>query len=354
MDLRFQVLVCMLAGWLNRQQQAVIEYQREEISVLLEQNGGKPKAFTDSQRRRLAEKAAVIGKQELEELAQLARPETLKKWFRMLVKGKWTFDSGNRKGRPPIDPETEELILKLLKENPSWGSDRVVGALKNLGIKVSDTTIDNVRKRHGIPPAPEREKAPNWSKFLSAHWDGLLAADFFTTEVLCRSGLVTYYTLFVIELKSRLVHICGSTPYPNGEWMQQIARNLTDYEFGFATGKSHLIIDRDTKYTDKFKTLLDDSGVEIVLCPPRAPRCNAYAERFVKSIKFECLNELILLGRRHLEVSIEKYTKFYNEFRNHQGVGNELLTAREFAEDGPIECRSELGGMLNFYHRKAA
>ena len=354
MDLRFQVLVCMLAGWLNRQQQDVIEYQREEISVLLEQNGGKPKAFTDSQRRRLAEKAASIGKQELEELAQLARPDTLRKWFRMLVKEKWTFDSGNRQGRPPLDPATEELIIKLLKENPSWGSDRVVGALKNLGIKVSDTTIGNVRKRHGISPAPEREKKPNWSKFLSAHWDGLLAADFFTTEVLCRSGLVTYYTLFVIELKSRLVHICGSTPNPNGEWMQQIARNLTDYEAGFATGKSHLIIDRDTKYTDKFKTLLDDSGVEIVLCPPRAPRCNAYAERFVKSIKFECLNELILLGRRHLEVSIEKYTKFYNEFRNHQGVGNELLTAREFAEDGPIECQSELGGTLNFYYRKAA
>jgi putative transposase len=165
---------------------------------------------------------------------------------------------------------------------------------------------------------------------------------------------VTYYTLFVIELKSRLVHICGSTPNPDGEWMLQIARNLTDFETGFANGRSHLIIDRDTKYTDKFKTMLDDSGVEIVLCPPRAPRCNAYAERFVKSIKFECLNELILLGRRHLEVSIEKYTRFYNEFRNHQGVGNELLTGREFAEDGPIECQSELGGMLNFYHRKAA
>ncbi len=183
MDLRFQVLVCMLAGWLNRQQQDVIEYQREEISVLLEQNGGKPKAFTDSQRRRLTAKAAAIGRKELEELAQLARPDTLRKWFRMLVKEKWTFDSGNRKGRPPINPETEELIIKLLKENPLWGSDRVVGTLKNLGIKVSDTTIDNVRKRHGIPPAPEREKKPNWSKFLSAHWDGLLAADFFTTLV---------------------------------------------------------------------------------------------------------------------------------------------------------------------------
>ena len=156
MDLRFQVLVCMVAGWLNRQQQDVIEYQREEISVLLEQNGGKPKAFTYSQRRRLAEKAATLGRQELEELAQLARPDTLRKCFRMLVKEKWSLDSGNRKGRPPIDPATEELILKLLKENLAWGSDRVVGALKNLGIKVSDTTIDNVRKRNGIPVGPKK------------------------------------------------------------------------------------------------------------------------------------------------------------------------------------------------------
>ena len=136
--------------------------------------------------------------------------------------------------------------------------------------------------------------------------------------------------------------------------MLQIARNLTDCEAGIAVGKSHLIVDRDTKYTKSFKKLLDDSGIEIVLCPPRAPRCNAFAERFVKTIKFECLNKLILLGRRHLEVSIERYTRFYNELRNHQGVGNELLTAREFAEDGPIECQSELGGMLNFYYRKAA
>ncbi len=107
------------------------------------------------------------------------------------MKEKWTFATEARKGRPPLNPETEELIINLLKENPSWGSDRVVGALKNLGIKVSDTMIDNVRKRHGIPPAPEREKNGNWTKFLSAHWDGLLAADFFATEVLCRSGLVT-------------------------------------------------------------------------------------------------------------------------------------------------------------------
>jgi putative transposase len=132
--------------------------------------------------------------------------------------------------------------------------------------------------------------------------------------------------------------------------MAQIARNLTGFDDGFANEKSHLIIDRDKK----FKEILDVSGVEIVLCPPRAPKCNAYAERFVKSIKFECLNELILLGTRHLEVTIRIYVEFYNKRRNHQGVENKLLIPREFSETGPIECQSDLGGMLNYYHRHAA
>ena len=194
MDLRIQFLVCMLAGWLNRQQQAVIEYQREEIAVLLEQEqlGGKPKPFTDHQRMCLAEKASGILKKELEKVANLATPDTLRRWLRKLIKEKWTFESPARKGRPPIDSETEELIVNLLKANPTWGSDKIVGVLSNLGIKVSDTTIDNIRKRNGIPPAPEREKKGDWNKFLTAHWEGVIAADFFSTEVLCRSGLLLF------------------------------------------------------------------------------------------------------------------------------------------------------------------
>ena len=136
--------------------------------------------------------------------------------------------------------------------------------------------------------------------------------------------------------------------------MAQIVRNLTGFDDGFASGKSHLIKGRDKRFTAKLKNTLDVSGVEIVLCPPRASKGNAYAKRFVTSIKLECLNESILLERRHLEVTIQSYIEFYKKRGNHQGVGNELLTPREFAGYGPIECRSELGGMLNFYYRKAA
>mgnify|MGYP003988694879 FL=1 len=122
----------------------------------------------------------------------MATPDTLRRWLKKLIKEKWTFESKARKGRPPIDPETEELIVNLLKANPTWGSDSIVGVLSNLGIKVSDTTIDNIRKRNGIPPAPEREKKGDWNKFLTAHWEGVIAADFFSTEVLCRSGLLLF------------------------------------------------------------------------------------------------------------------------------------------------------------------
>ena len=211
-----------------------------------------------------------------------------------------------------------------------------------------------IRKRNGIPTAAEREKMGDWNRFLKAHWEGLIGADFFTTEVLTRAGLLTYYTLFVIDLKSRIVHVCGSTLAPNEQWMNQIARNFTDCMDGFANGKTHLIIDRDTKYSPAFKAILLEAGVRITLCPPRVPRCNAFAERFVKSIKYECLNLIIVLGSRHLEASIRCYVEHYNRRRNHQGVGNILLSPEEFSATGLIKCQSEMGGMFNYYYREAA
>ena len=199
-----------------------------------------------------------------------------------------------------MDPEVEQLVLKMLEENPLWGSDRIVGSLANLGIYISDTTVDNIRKQHGLKPAPLRKTS--WKTFLKAHWEGLLAVDFFTSEVLCLGGMVRLYTLFVIDLSTRYVWICGTTVAPDAEWMKRVARGLTDALDGICLGKTHLIIDRDAKYTEGFKQLLRDFGVEPVICPVRAPKCNAFAERFVRSIKDECLNRIIPLGERHLEL----------------------------------------------------
>ena len=274
---------------MNRHQQAVIEFLQEENRVLLEQLGGKPGRFTDAQRVRLARKAKLLGRRRLGQITTLVTPDTLLRWFRALVAKKWTFARTNPIGRPPVDPELEKLVIKLITENPTWGSNRIVGALDNLGFKVSDSSVDNIRRRNGFDPAPVRGKNSTWHRFLQAHWESLIAADFFTTEVLAWNGLVTFYTLFVIDLRSRSVHVCGTTVSPNAQWMRQMARQLVDEADGFALLKTHLIIDRDAKYADGFRELLESAGLKIVLCPPRVPQCNAYAERFVRSIKEECL-----------------------------------------------------------------
>jgi putative transposase len=281
-------------------------------------------------------------------------PDTLLRWYRRLVAVKWTYISGRKQGRPRVDPEVEQLVLRMLRENPQWGSDRVVGALSNLGIRISDSTVDNIRKRNGFGPAPLRANRTNWDVFLNAHWEGLLAADFFTTEVLCLRGMVTFYTLFVIELSTRYVYVCGTTITPDGAWMKQIARRLSDAVDGVCMERSHLIVDRDSKYTNAFKQMLRDFGVEPVLCPVRAPKCNAFAERFVRSNKQECLNQLIPLGERHLELAIQEYVEHYNTERNHQGIGNILIDGEIWSGEGDVFSSERLGGMLNYYYRQAA
>ena len=347
-------MVNLVAGWVNRHQQAVIEYLTEERLILIEQLGGKPKAFNNSQRIRLAQKAKKLGRRALFGISPIVTPDTLLRWYRDLVAEKWTFKSERKKGRPRIDHDVEQLVLRMLEENPQWGSDRVVGALSNLGIRITDTTVDNIRKRNGLDPAPKRSTKINWDTFLKAHWEGLLAADFFTTEVLCLRGMVRFYTLFVIELSTRSVYICGTSVSPDGEWMKQVARQLTDAFDGICIGKTHLIIDRDTKFTESFKHLLKSFGVDPVLCPVQAPKCNAYAERFVRSIKYECLNCIIPLGEKHLELAINQYLKHYNTERNHQGIGNHLIRPEILSRDGDISSKKRLGGMLTYYYRQAA
>jgi hypothetical protein len=184
----------------------------------------------------------------------------------------------------------------------------------------------------------------------------MAATDFFTVEVWTPRGLVTYYVLFIIHLSTRSVHFAGVTAAPNGAFMKQVARNLTDVSDGFLLNKAFLIMDRDTKYTDDFRGHLDREGVKPVRCPARAPNCNAFAERFVRSIKEECLDRMILFGEASLRRALREYVVHYHSERNHQGVGNRLLEplATVSSIDEPIRCRERLGGMLNFYFREAA
>jgi transposase InsO family protein len=167
---------------------------------------------------------------------------------------------------------------------------------------------------------------------------------------------VTYYVLFIIHLSTRSVHIAGVTTAPNGAFMKQVARNLTDVSDGFLLNSRYLIMDRDTKYTNDFREHLDQEGVKPVRCPVRAPNCNAFAERFVRSIKDECLDRMILFGEASLRRALREYIAHYYTERNHQGIGNRLLRplAMVSSTDEPIQCRERLGGMLNFYYREAA
>jgi transposase InsO family protein len=217
-------------------------------------------------------------------------------------------------------------------------------------------TIANVLKREGIEPAPGRGSHTRWSVFLKAHWRSVVAAAFFTAEVWSLRGLVTYYILFVIELAKRIVHIVGITTQPNETWMVQVARNLTVAFTGALTGKSHLILDRDTKYTAQFRRLIAESRTAVIRLPPRSPNLNAYAERFVRSIKEECLDRMILIGQASLRRAVTEFVVHYHRERNHQGLGNRLLQplAPCLAADAAVCRHRRLGGMLNFYYLPGA
>jgi transposase InsO family protein len=198
------------------------------------------------------------------------------------------------------------------------------------------------------------DRPTSWRTFLRAHWGKVAAADFFTTEVWRPRGLVTYYTLFVLDLRTRRVHVAGSTPRPDDAFMAQAARSLSDGVDGFLVGYRALICDRDTKWTDGFRRVLEGAGVRVVQTPTQAPNANAYAERFVRSVREECLDRLILFGERRLLHVLAEFVAHYHRERNHQGLGNDLIAPGPRAVAGHhVRCRERLGGLLCYYHRAA-
>jgi putative transposase len=295
------LLITFFVGWLQHEQHQVIQYLREENRILKARLHTGRVRFTDDERRRLAASGAPLGRRLLAQIATIVTPDTILRWHRQLVARKWTY-SRRRPGRPNVLAEIRRLVVQMATENPTWGYTRIQGALKNLGHRVGRSTIAAILKRQGIPPTGERPTS--WQTFLRAHWSAVVAADFFTTEVWTVRGLVTYYTLFVIELHSRRVQIVGSTPHPDDAFMLQFARQLTDAADGVLNGQRFLICDRDRKWSAAVQNLLETSGVRVIQTPFRAPNCNAHAERFVRSIKEECLNRLIPLGDGHLRGSL--------------------------------------------------
>src|SRR3977135_515266 len=313
--------------------------------------------LSDAERGVLGEIGHRLGRKGLAEIATVAQPDTILGWYRKLVARKFDGSKARRgPGRPRIKREVEQLIVRMASENRDWGYDRIAGALANLGYQISAQTVGNVLRRHGLTPAPERKRTTTWAAFIRTHQALLAGTDFFTAEVLTLRGLVTYYVLFFIHLESRLVDTAGITIHPNEAWMKQIARNATMDDCGALRDCRYLLHDRDTKYTRSFRAIVASGRVEPLMLPAHSPNLNAYAERWVRSVKEECLSKVIVFGERSLRRALSEYVAHYQAERNHQGKSNVLLFRRvtQTRHEEPVQCRERLGGLLNYYHQEAA
>jgi putative transposase len=300
---------------------------------------GRRLRLTDDDRRRLAARAHRVGRQALRTVATIVTPDTLLRWHQRLIARKWTYRKTST-GRRGVLAEIRQWTVRMATENPTWGYTRIQDALKNVGHRVGRSTIARILKAHGLPPVPEQPTS--WQTFLRVHWNAIVGADFFTTEVWTWRGLVTFYTVFVIKLASRRVQILGSTPHPDEAFMRQVARTLTMAD----AGKGRVLIcDRDAKWS---------AAVRTRRAPYHAPNANAYAERFVRSIQEECLDRLIPIGECHFRRAVAEFVAHYHRERNHQGLGNELIDGIPAAASlGRVRRQSRLGGLLNYYARAA-
>jgi putative transposase len=282
--------------------------------------------------------------------SMIVTPQTLLRWHRELVRRKWAQPT-RTPGRPPVERRVRELVLRMARENPRWGYPRIAGELLKLGVRVSPSTVRRLLLAADLKPAPRRT-GPSWRDFLRRQAASMLACDFFTIETVT---LRRYYVLFFIELESRRVHLAGCTRNPTGAWVTQQARNLSFT--GLFERTRFLIHDRDSKFSAAFDEVFHSEGIKVIQTPIRAPQANAYAERFVRTVRAECLDWLLIIGRRHLESVLRSYTTHYNRERPHRGLG--LLTPQPANAPGPpivetIQRRDQLGGLIHEYYRAAA
>jgi transposase InsO family protein len=282
--------------------------------------------------------------------AFIVTPATLLLWHRRLVAKRWTF--ARRAGRPPLQREIRALVLRLARENPRWGYQRIVGELKGLGVGVSATTVRTWLLRAGLGPAGKRG-GMTWRDFRRTHRHSVLAVDFFTVDTI---GLQRLYVLFFIELSSRRVHLAGCTATPSAQWVTQQARQLTWSVTERAEPFRYLIRDRDQKFTDSFDEVFRSVGCEIVRTPFRTPQANGVAERFVRTIRSECLDWLLILNEPHLEHVLTRFVAHYQGHRPHRALGlkpphppNSLPVSDRQASEIHVERRDRLDGVVHEY-----
>jgi transposase InsO family protein len=321
---------------------------RHQLAVL--RRGVKRPRLTRTDRLVMAAASRVLPRERWSSF--LVTPQTLLRWHRELVRRKWTYRRQKRAGRPPVDPELRDLVIRMGRENPGWGCIRIQGELRKLGIRLGATTIRTILRKAGVGPAP-RCDGPTWTEFLRSQAETIWACDFFTVET---AWLRTLYVLFFIELGSRKVHLAGVTAHPDSAWVAQQARNLA--VAGELKDVSYLVRDRDAKFTRSFDDVLATEGVSTIRTPMRSPRANAVAERFVRTVRAECTDRVLVMSGRHLDRVLRRYVDHYNTERPHRGLeldtpvpGRRPGGARS---PGRVRRRDVLGGLIHEYHARAA
>jgi putative transposase len=273
-------------------------------------------------------------------MATLVSPETIPNWYRRLISRKYDGSRNHGPGRPPTPEGIREIVVRMARENPRWGYTRIQGALYHLGHQIGRNTVKRILEEQGPDPAPMRRKRTFSTTFLKAHVEVMAAADFFSVEILTLRGLVRTMVFFVMEVATRRVHVAGMACDPEGAWVTQLARNLTDAESGFLMGKRMLIRDHDPLYTRAFDDVLGGAGIRSVKLPAQSQNLDAFAERWVGSIRSECLDRMIFTTEAALRRAIEGYLAHYHRERPHQGLGNDLIEARRLKQKGhgPVRC----------------
>jgi transposase InsO family protein len=321
---------------------------RHELSILRRQ--AKRPQLREADRVLLAALSRVLPRRSWSVF--LVSPRTLLRWHQRLVARRWTYPRA-RMGRPPVGSEVAKLVVRFARENPSWGYKRIVGELLGLGVAVSPSAVRAILIRHGLPPVPERDRL-SWRRFLRQQAASMLACDFLTVETV---RLTRIYVLFFISLERRRIEFIASTANPDGRWVTQQARNLMmqlgerERQFRF------LLHDRDSKFCFDFDAVFRSEGIRIIHTPVRAPNANAHAERWVGTLRGDCLDRMLILNRRHLDHVLRVYVAHYNRHRSHRSLSlqppEERPTTPVRASTSRIDRRQLLGGLINEYQAAA-
>ncbi len=351
-------MITYLSYYIDKELYKAIDYLKSQVEVLVEQQEKQNKRIllTHQQRMKVAAKAKRLSRKMLEQCTVLFTPDTIMGWYNKLIAHK--YDGSQHRtspGRPHLSQEITDLVIRFKKENPRWGYEKIADQIVYLGYKISKSSVKNILIENGYDPEPDLTIRSTWHEFLRSHWDVMTACDFFTIELLKRRKLIRCTLFFVIEFSTRKVFFAPIKLQPDGHYMKQVARILTDSEDGFLKGKRYLIHDRDPLYrSEGFHDILRSSGIEPIKLPANSPDLNSIAERFVKSVKYECLNYLILSSVKQLEYTLNQYQQYYHHERIHQSLGRIIEPKYQIHDTAEIQCIERLGGLLKSYHRLAA